>query len=77
MTTRGLLVPSMTPTRLIKIADVRRLTALSTSGIYERMQQGGFPRPLKTGARGVAWREDEVLGWIASRPRGGSDRPAA
>ena len=65
------------PTKLIKLRGVRELTTLSTSGIYERMKQNDFPRPLKTGARGVAWRESEVLDWIASRPRGGTDRPAA
>ena len=63
-------------TRLLKLAEVRRLTALSTSGIYERMKHGDFPKPLKLGARGVAWHEHEVLDWIDSRPRGGSDRPA-
>ena len=70
-------MPSMTTTRLIKIADVRRITALSTSGIYAAMARGDFPKPLKLGARGVAWHEHEVRGWIDSRPRGGSDRPAA
>ena len=65
------------PTKLIKIRDVRQLTALSTSGIYAAMARGDFPKPLKLGARGVAWREREVLDWIDSRPRGGSDRPAA
>ena len=65
------------PTRLIKLGEVRRITALSTSGIYERMKHGDFPKPLKTGTRGVAWKEDEVIAWIDSRPRGGSDRPAA
>ena len=67
----------MTTTRLIKLADVRQLTALSTSSIYASMKQHDFPKPLKTGARGVAWLEDEVIAWIERRPRGGSDRPAA
>ena len=64
-------------TKLIKLSGVRELTALSTSGIYAAMARGDFPKPLKLGARGVAWREQEVLAWIDSRPRGGSDRPAA
>ena len=64
-------------TKLIKLRGIRELTAMSTSGIYAAMARGDFPKPLKTGTRGVAWREDEVCAWIASRPRGGSDRPAA
>ena len=65
------------PTRLIKLGEVRRITALSTSGIYERMKHGDFPKPLRIGARAVAWKEAEVFDWINSRPRGGTDRPAA
>lgn len=31
----------------------------------------GFPEPVRFGARGVSWREDEVIAWLDSRPRGG------
>ena len=65
------------PTRLLKLADVRQFTAMSTSGIYAAMARGDFPKPLRIGARAVAWKEAEVFDWIDSRPRGGSDRPAA
>ena len=63
-------------TKLIKLRDVTRMTALSRSTIYQAIHDGGFPKPLRTGARGVAWVEQEVLDWIAARPRAGSDRPS-
>ncbi len=61
-------------TTLIKLHEVTRITALSRSTIYQAIHDGRFPKPLKTGARGVAWLEQEVLDWIAARPRAGADR---
>ena len=34
------------------------------------------PKPIRIGSRAVRWVEQEVLDFIASRPRAGSDRPA-
>ena len=39
------------------------------------MTAGTFPRPLRIGARAVGWLEDDIDGYLATRPRGGSDRP--
>ena len=64
-------------TRLIKLHEVTRITALSRSTIYQAIIDGRFPKPLKTGARGVAWLEQEVFDWIAARPRAGSDGPSS
>ena len=64
----------MTP-KLIKLREVTRITALSRSTIYQAVADGRFPQPVRTGARGVAWLEHEVLDWIAARPRAGPDRP--
>ncbi len=40
------------------------------------MAESRFPKPIRIGSR-VRWIEQEVLDFIASRPRGGSERPAA
>ena len=58
-------------TKLIKLHEVKRITSLSRSTIYQAIIDGRFPKPFKTGARGVAWLEQEVLDWIATRPRTG------
>ena len=60
--------------KLIKLREVMRITSLSRSTIYQAIHDGRFPKPLKTGARGVAWLEQEVIDWIAARPRMGSDQ---
>ncbi len=62
-------------TKLIKLHEVTRITSLSRSTIYQAIIDGRFPKPFRTGARGVAWLEQEVLDWIATRPRTGSDQP--
>lgn len=51
----------------IKIAEVRRLTGLSTSTIYERVLLKQFPAQVKLGPRSVAWVKSEVQAWARER----------
>ena len=67
--------PHMT-TRLLTLRDVTRMAALSRSAVYAMMAESRFPKPIRIGSRAVRWVEQEVLDFIASRPRAGSDRPA-
>ena len=62
--------------RLLTLRDVTEATALSRSVIYDLMAESRFPKPLRVGDRAVRWIEDEVIEYIASRPRAGSQRPA-
>jgi prophage regulatory protein len=50
------------------------MTALSRSAVYALMAESRFPQPIRIGARAVRWVEREVLDFIASRPRAGSER---
>ena len=61
--------------RLLTLRDVKAITALSRSAIYALMAESRFPKPIRIGNRAVRWVEQEVLDFITSRPRGGSDRP--
>ena len=61
--------------RLLTLRDVMAATALSRSAVYALMAESRFPRPIRIGSRAVRWVEREVLDFIASRPRAGSDRP--
>ena len=63
--------------RLLALRDVTQATALSRSAVYALMAESRFPKPIRIGSRAVRWVEQEVLDFIASRPRGGSQRPAA
>lgn len=55
--------------RLLRLDAVENLTGLRKSSIYTYMasKAHGFPTPVRIGARAVAWRESDVLAWIAAR----------
>ena len=48
--------------------EVERETGLSRSTIYERMEAGTFPRPLRVGPRAVRWPANEIEAWKAAQP---------
>lgn len=53
--------------QLIKLKDVISKTCLSRSSIYDYVDRGLFPKPVKLGARSVAWVLCEVDEWIEER----------
>ena len=61
--------------RLLTLRDVTAATALSRSAVYALMAESRFPKPIRIGSRAVRWVERELLDFIASRPRAGSERP--
>ena len=61
--------------RLLTLREVTAATALSRSAVYAMMADSRFPKPIRIGSRAVRWVEQEVVDFIASRPRSGSDRP--
>lgn len=59
-------LPSAMPAghRFLRLPQVKQMTGLSKSTIYDRVQQGGFPAPVKLGNRAVGWVEQEIQHWI-------------
>jgi prophage regulatory protein len=57
----------MTIGRVLRLPEVMQATGLSRSTIYDRMKDGGFPRPVRLGPNSVGWREGDVADWLASR----------
>lgn len=56
------------PLRLIRLPQLLDLTALSRSAVYRLVREDPtFPRPVKLGARSVAWNFHSVQKWIADR----------
>jgi prophage regulatory protein len=62
--------PTAAPNRLLKLQEVRALTGVSRSAIYEWAKDGNFPRPrrLSPHTRRVGWLQHEIQEWIESRP---------
>lgn len=50
--------------RIVRLDEVKRLTGLSRSTIYELMKAKNFPQSAKLGKHSVGWIETEVFDWI-------------
>jgi prophage regulatory protein len=53
--------------RLLKRPEVESKTGISRAAIYAKILQGTFPKPVKLGAKAVAWVESEVDQFCADR----------
>lgn len=53
--------------RHLRRPTVEEITGLSRSSIYEMMERGEFPRPVRIGRRAVAWPESKIVAWLAGR----------
>lgn len=57
--------------RMLRRKEVEQITGRSRSSIYDGIAAGTFPKPVKIGARAVAWPESVIRAWIAERMEGG------
>ena len=57
--------------RILRLKDVTEATGLSRSSIYALRKRGLFPASVRIGPKAVGWFEDEILGYLKSRPRVG------
>jgi prophage regulatory protein len=53
--------------RVMRIREVERETGLRHSSIYEQMNAGRFPKPIRIGPRAVGWLEQEIVDWQEAR----------
>ena len=61
-------MPTDDDDRLLRRAEVERLTGLSRSAIYQKMKKGEFPAPKKVGPHAVRWLLSEIRRWIDDAP---------
>lgn len=57
--------------KIIRLPQVIELTTYKRSSIYRLMDEGKFPKPIKIGARAVAWLEEDINQWLESKIQGG------
>ena len=55
------------PNRLLRLSEVRARVPFSKSTLYAKIAAGEFPAPIALGVRAVAWSEESIDAWIASR----------
>ena len=56
-----------TPPRIVRLPDVLKRTQLSRSTIYNFINSGSFPSPVKLGARAMGFFAADIDAWILSR----------
>jgi predicted DNA-binding transcriptional regulator AlpA len=62
---------------LWRFGDLKLLGIVNDRATVRRLiKNESFPQPLILSANSVAWRADEVRGWLDSRPRGAAPQPA-
>lgn len=49
---------------ILRLPAVKQKTGQSRSTIYDKVQRGEFPAPVKIGERAVGWVEAEVDSWV-------------
>lgn len=55
--------------KVIHYGEMKRLIGVSRTTLWRWERKGLFPARIKLGPNSVAWAEDEVAAWLASRPR--------
>ena len=63
-------IPTPTPhqhLRVLRLPQVRQVTGLGRSMIYQLEAEKRFPSRIKIGARAVGWLHEEVQQWLAER----------
>ena len=63
------------PRKLIRWPRVEEHTDTRRNHLTREIKAGRFPEPVQLGVRSIAFYEDEVLDWVASRPRGLAEPP--
>lgn len=61
-----------TKMNILRINEVKNITSMSNSTIYELIKTNKFPRPKRIGKRAVGWLENDIMAWLESRPQAGS-----
>lgn len=56
--------------RMVKLPWIIDNKEMSRSSVYRAMENDGFPQPVRTTGRSIAWFLDEIEDWFANRPRG-------
>jgi prophage regulatory protein len=53
-----------TDDRILRIGNVLKLTGLSRSTLYRKVQRGEFPKQIKLSERCAGWRQSSVHAWM-------------
>ena len=52
---------------ILRLPEVKRLTGLGRSSIYQMIKDGVFPRPVSLSLRAVGWTAGDIRSWLETR----------
>ncbi len=52
---------------IVKLPRAIQISGLSRARLYEQINKGTFPKPVKLGARSVGWLQSEIIDWLDRR----------
>lgn len=58
----------LSPWRLLRLEEVLAIVGVSKSALYQWIEEGLFPAPVRVGKRGSRWRASEVAAWVEALP---------
>ena len=68
----------MTPLKdgeqLLTIRDVCSIARISRTMVYNAMNDGAFPRPVRLGRKAIRWRASDIERWLAELPASNEER---
>lgn len=57
--------------KFLRLKQVKELTGMSRSWIYDAVKRGAFPAPIHLSTRAVAWDSEAISAWQAGRVAAG------
>ena len=64
---RELMPKQTTAPRFLRLSEVLQMTGMGKTFIYDRINDGTFPKQIQLGSRTVVWNEQEVTKWMEDR----------
>ena len=58
-----------TTDRLLRMPEVKSLTGLQRSSIYDAIRRGAFPPAVRISESAVAWRLSDIQRWMQNLPQ--------
>ena len=59
--------------KFLKLHDIKQLTKVSGSKVYQMVESKQFPKPIKIGHRSVRWVREEVNEWVKEQENRGQE----
>jgi len=61
------MTPTLEDLAILRLSEVKRLTGLCRTSIYEMMRDSIFPRSVSLGPRAIGWRASDIRVWLETR----------